>query len=211
MKYTIYKITNKVNGKIYIGKHQTKDLTDNYMGSGKMLRRAQSKYGLENFVREILHVFDTEEEMNAKEAELVTEEFCMQEDTYNICVGGQGGFSYINSIKTYEQRQAAGRAGGFSNPTEYIKKRRAEGSILGYENGIGKWRKNNKAVTEPGLKAMQSDAANKKRKQTMSGAVSVYDLYENRIVRFTRETRNTYDENKDRYLGIRRAKKLGLI
>lgn len=98
MKYTIYKITNKINSKIYIGKHQTKDINDGYMGSGKLLRRAQEKYGIDNFSKDILHVFNTEEEMNAKEKELVTEEFCLREDTYNICVGGLGGFSYINSI-----------------------------------------------------------------------------------------------------------------
>ena len=97
MKYTIYKITNTIDGKIYIGKHQTNNLDDGYMGSGKILRRAQDKHGLDKFVKEILHVFDTEEEMNAKEKELVTEEFCLREDTYNLCVGGQGGFSYINS------------------------------------------------------------------------------------------------------------------
>lgn len=97
MKYTIYKITNKVNGKIYIGKHQTKNLDDGYMGSGKLLKFAIEKYGMDNFIKEIIHIFDTEEEMNAKEAELVTEEFCLRENTYNICVGGQGGFSYINN------------------------------------------------------------------------------------------------------------------
>lgn len=98
MKYTIYKITNKIDGKIYIGKHQTSDVNDTYMGSGKLLKRAQRKYGIENFIKEILHIFDTEAEMNAREAELVTEEFCIREDTYNICVGGKGGFGYINSI-----------------------------------------------------------------------------------------------------------------
>ena len=105
MFYTIYKITNKINGKIYIGKHQTKDLNDGYMGSGKNLRRAISKYGIENFEKEILFQFDTEHKMNSKEAELVTEEFCLREDTYNLCPGGQGGWGYINhNILTGEKR-----------------------------------------------------------------------------------------------------------
>lgn len=99
MFYTIYKTTNKVNGKFYIGKHQTKDLNDSYMGSGKYLKRAIAKHGVENFSKEILHIFDNEEEMNAKEAELVSEDFCIREDTYNLCRGGRGGFGYINSHK----------------------------------------------------------------------------------------------------------------
>jgi hypothetical protein len=35
--------------------------------------------------------------MNNKEKEIVTEDFCLREDTYNICEGGKGGFSYINN------------------------------------------------------------------------------------------------------------------
>ena len=97
MFYTIYKITNKINGKIYIGKHQTKDLNDGYMGSGKHLKRSIEKYGIENFEKEILFQFDNEYDMNIKEAEIVNEEFVLREDTYNICIGGQGGFGYINS------------------------------------------------------------------------------------------------------------------
>lgn len=97
MFYTIYKITNKINSKIYIGKHQTKDLDDGYMGSGKLLKSAIEKYGLENFEKEILFIFDNEEEMNAKEAELVCEEFVNEDMNYNLCPGGKGGWGYINS------------------------------------------------------------------------------------------------------------------
>lgn len=94
--HTIYKTTNTVNGKIYIGKHQTQNLEDGYLGSGKLLRQAIDKYGVENFRKEILFVFDNEADMNDKEAELVTEEFVLQESNYNLCVGGRGGWSYVN-------------------------------------------------------------------------------------------------------------------
>ena len=102
MFYTIYKITNTINSKYYIGKHQTDNLNDDYFGSGKLLKRATEKYGKHNFKKEILHVFDDEEEMNKKEKELVI----ISEQTYNLCEGGNGGFSYINSyVYTKEKRQ----------------------------------------------------------------------------------------------------------
>lgn len=94
--YTIYKTTNLLNGKIYIGKHQTKDLNDGYMGSGINITRAIKKYGVQNFEKHILFVFQTEEEMNLKEAEIVDDEFVLREDTYNICAGGKGGWGYYN-------------------------------------------------------------------------------------------------------------------
>jgi len=96
--FTIYQTTNKLNGKIYIGMHKTKNLNDNYIGSGKILWYAINKYGIENFEKEILFVFNNEQEMKDKEKELVTEEFCLREDTYNLCIGGHGGFNYINSV-----------------------------------------------------------------------------------------------------------------
>ena len=94
--YTIYKTTNILTGKIYIGKHQTMDLDDGYLGSGKHLCYSIDKHGKENFSKEILFVFDNEAEMNAKEAELVTATFVLLESNYNLCVGGHGGFGYIN-------------------------------------------------------------------------------------------------------------------
>ena len=113
MYYTIYKITNKLNSKIYIGKHQTKNLDDGYMGSGKLIRRAVEKHGIENFQKEILHVFETEAEMNKAEARLVI----LSEDSYNLCSGGQGGWGYVNTeIWTKDKRlEHNRRVTGFRN------------------------------------------------------------------------------------------------
>lgn len=126
MFYTIYKTTNLLNGKIYIGKHQTKDLNDGYIGSGKLLKRSIKKYGIENFKKDIIFQFDNESDMNAKEAELVTEDFCFKEDTYNLCVGGRGGFSYIRNHHEYANWQLMGSKKGYANglgknPSKYAK------------------------------------------------------------------------------------------
>ena len=62
MHFTIYKTTNKANGKYYIGQHQTEDLEDGYLGSGKHLKAAIKKYG-KSFVKEILFVLGSFEAM----------------------------------------------------------------------------------------------------------------------------------------------------
>ena len=97
MFYIVYKTTNQVNGKFYIGTHKTVDLNDNYLGSGKYLKHAIQKYGLDNFKKEILFVYDNPEDMFTKEAEIVTEEFLSENNTYNLKKGGFGGFDYLNS------------------------------------------------------------------------------------------------------------------
>lgn len=99
MYYTIYKITNQIDGKVYIGSHKTRNLDDDYMGSGKYLKYAIEKYGVENFKKEVLFVYDNAKEMYDKEAEIVNEDFLATQNTYNLKVGGFGGFDYINERK----------------------------------------------------------------------------------------------------------------
>lgn len=98
MKYTVYKVTNMINNKYYIGVHSTKNPNDSYMGSGKIIKDAILKYGKENFRKEVLFVFDTLEEALSKEKEIVTEDFVKNENNYNISLGGGLGGKNINGF-----------------------------------------------------------------------------------------------------------------
>lgn len=103
--HLVYKVTNLINGMIYVGKHSTEDINDGYMGSGKYINRAIAKYGLENFQKEVLYKFGTEEEAFLKEAEIVNEEFVRRKDTYNITLGGFGSWYASNISRTPEIRR----------------------------------------------------------------------------------------------------------
>lgn len=89
MFYLVYKITNTVNNKIYVGVHTTNDKSDNYMGSGVLIKRAIDKYGVDKFVKEILYECNTKDEMLLREADIVNDEFLARPDTYNLIHGGK--------------------------------------------------------------------------------------------------------------------------
>lgn len=94
MYYYFYKITNKLNGKKYLGVHKTDNLEDDYMGSGVLLSKAKEKYGIENFTKEILKYFNNEEDMFCYEGEIVNETIVNDPNYYNVALGGHGGNTY---------------------------------------------------------------------------------------------------------------------
>jgi hypothetical protein len=103
----LYKITNITNNKIYIGVHRTDNMEDGYMGSGTNIKRAISKYGIENFKKEIIAIYSTYKEALEHESSIVTEDFINSVDTYNIKVGGYGPciFSEEHKKKVSESRK----------------------------------------------------------------------------------------------------------
>lgn len=75
----------------YIGCHQTSNIDDGYLGSGKYLRRAIKTYGVENFSKQILFHCNTVDDMFVKETEIVNEDVVKDKNSYNLKIGGSGG------------------------------------------------------------------------------------------------------------------------
>jgi hypothetical protein len=99
MYYIIYKITNHINGKYYIGRHATKDVNDSYMGSGIGIKNAINKYGVENFTKEIIATADSADALWDLEKEIVNESVVKDHMSYNNAYGGK---HYLHGLKEYD-------------------------------------------------------------------------------------------------------------
>lgn len=111
MFYIAYRTTNLINNKYYLGVHATEILKDGYLGSGKVFKQALKKYGRESFRREIVKTFSTEKEMYEYERDvLVTEQVVQDARSYNMVVGGSGGFK-VTDIDEWKRKLKASRKG----------------------------------------------------------------------------------------------------
>jgi hypothetical protein len=85
----VYRVTNLINGKIYIGKDSRND--PNYYGSGILIKKSIIKYGISNFIKEILGVYTSEDELNEGEIYWIKELDSRNPMIgYNISEGGEG-------------------------------------------------------------------------------------------------------------------------
>ena len=93
--YCVYRTTNLINGKTYIGQHKfdlNKD--DKYLGSGVLISKAIKKYGRGNFKKEIIEVALSKFEVNALEKYYIAKERALGKAEYNISNGGEGNMGY---------------------------------------------------------------------------------------------------------------------
>jgi len=104
----IYKTTNVLSGKYYLGMHSTDNLNDGYMGSGKRLRYSINKHGKDNHKVEILEFVDTREELKKREEEIVNLNEIAKVECMNLKVGGEGGF--ISEEQQRHRSSCAGKA-----------------------------------------------------------------------------------------------------
>lgn len=99
MHYYLYKITNLKNGKYYIGRRTSKEPpdVDPYMGSGKILKQAMKKH--KDFKKDIIETYNSQEELNRAELEIITAEMINDPQCYNLAEGGHGGYTYYQERK----------------------------------------------------------------------------------------------------------------
>ena len=147
-KMVIYKTTNLINNKIYIG--QDSKNNPEYLGSGAIIKKAIKKYGKENFKKEIIDWADNKKDLNNKEIFWIKEYNSTNHFIgYNITEGGGGCLGYKPNITTLIKMRDNNI--GNKNPMfgkklskEILKKRsskvKLEGTYKGENNGNFKYK-----------------------------------------------------------------------
>lgn len=129
----VYEIKNKINGKSYIGQHDSDDLS-NYWGSGKLIKAAINKYGIANFDRTILERCVSKEELNEREKYWIAKNNTIK-NGYNLTEGGTGGDTsqFIDYSDEWAEKQRQNAKDYWNNLSDEEKKNRSQ-KMLGDKN-----------------------------------------------------------------------------
>lgn len=99
----IYKITNKINGKIYIGQTKrtlNKRLQEHFRNKKTPISKALRAVGVENFQISIIDHASCKSELDEKERLYIKFYNSIIPNGYNICEGGEGANGLKHSLET---------------------------------------------------------------------------------------------------------------
>lgn len=170
--YTVYKITNTVNQKIYIGVHCCSKKCRKvckYMGSGPGIKNALKKHGIVLFVKDIIGKYDSREEALQAEKEIVTQAFVKQPNTYNQTIGGNAppnktGFKHSDKAKAKIGVASKSRRDQLSQTAkDTIERRRQSGQVWSKEEIDKRVASLKKSGKYSDMKAANTDDAIAKR------------------------------------------------
>lgn len=88
----VYVITNRINGKNYVGQ-TTRTLEQRFVEHSKadtLLGEAIREFGAKNFSREVLEICETQEQLNERERFWISKLDCKHPNGYNTMSGGKG-------------------------------------------------------------------------------------------------------------------------
>ena len=131
----IYKITNIINNKIYIGQVYNKTIYARFKRhlngakkSNTLLAKAICKYGKENFIIEQIDTANNLDELNKKEKYWIKYYNSTDKNIgYNLTLSGEGGNTYLNKteeetnkIKEKLRNANSGRKNGMAKPIKAL-------------------------------------------------------------------------------------------
>lgn len=174
----IYKTTNLINGKIYIGQ-DTKN-NPKYLGSGKILKHAMKKYGKDKFIKEIIETCENIDKLNEREKYWITElNSTNKEIGYNVTFGGQSGWmlglkhtedTKLNYSISRKGKLISEKNGMYGKKHTDESKKKMSNPKFGQDNGMY-----GKKHSEETKKKM-SEIAKKRKRSPTSKKVVVGDL-----------------------------------
>ncbi len=144
----------------------TENIYDNYMGSGKGIKNAIKKYGIQNFQKDILEIADEESIAYLLEKKMVDKDFVRRKDTYNYTIGGKGrskktlkhrknmSISAIGRTHSKEVNKSKGRSGNLNGNTRKIIFEDINGIIIDTFEGNFKSKCIEKSYPHPALSKM---------------------------------------------------------
>jgi group I intron endonuclease len=201
-RMVVYKTTNLLNGKIYVGKDESN--SDWYLGSGFILKRAIEKYGKANFKKEILEYCDSRDLLEEREKYWIKELKATDPNIgYNVAEGGTGGNTFFGKTdeEMLEIKSKISNAGKGRVFSEEHRKKLSEAA---------KRRKGNKPCKFKGMKfedymdPTEALEARKKIKEARAKQIITKEAREkigefNRGKRLSEETKKKMSEAKKLY------------
>lgn len=223
MKYFIYKTTNLINNKNYIGIHQTNNINDGYLGSGLHFLRAVKKYGKDNFKREILEFCSSYDELIEKEKLYVNEEWVNDKSNYNLKTGGQnlGILSEESKNKISETLKSKYASGEliprYTAPyiatdeqkkqiSETLKNKYSSGELTPPMKGIEPWNKGKKGVQTPWNKGKKLVKLSNEHKEKISNTLK--EKHKNGEIKINKGVEPWNKGKKGVQLGWNKGKKM---
>lgn len=109
----IYKVTNTINHKVYIGQSvnpiaRLRQHITSRSNKAYLLNYAIKKYGVENFLFEVIRSEVPIEQINETEIQCIKEHNCKVPNGYNITEGGEGLKGHKHSEETKQKIRQAG-------------------------------------------------------------------------------------------------------